>query len=133
MGDLTELAERWRADLAAWAIPAHITAAVADSPWVLPRQVFARRADRLAATPAGPSYQERGRARAVRRAAGRRFGCGRGLLAAAAARHGPDRGRRRRRDAGPLAERAAAGGTPGGHGARPLAGRPRRRPARPTS
>lgn len=48
--------DRWRADLAAWAIPEHITAAVSDSPWVLPRQVFARRADRLAATPAGPSY-----------------------------------------------------------------------------
>ncbi len=56
MGDLTELAERWRADLAGWAIPAHITAAVGESPWVLPRQVFARRADRLAAEPDGPSY-----------------------------------------------------------------------------
>ncbi|HEX6858443.1 MAG TPA: class I SAM-dependent methyltransferase [Streptosporangiaceae bacterium] len=55
MGDLTELAERWRADLAGWAIPAHITAAVGESPWVLPRQVFARRADRLAAQPYGPS------------------------------------------------------------------------------
>jgi SAM-dependent methyltransferase len=48
---------RWRSDLAAWAIPEHITAAVSQSPWVLPRQVFARRADRVAATPAGPSYQ----------------------------------------------------------------------------
>jgi len=56
MGDLTELAERWRADLAGWAIPAHITAAAGESPWVLPRQVFARRADRLAAEPDGPSY-----------------------------------------------------------------------------
>ena len=56
MGDLTELAERWRADLAGWAIPAHITAAVGESPWVLPRQLFARRADRLAAEPDGPSY-----------------------------------------------------------------------------
>ena len=56
MGDLTELAERWRADLAGWAIPAHITAAVGESPWVLPRQVFARRADRLTAEPDGPSY-----------------------------------------------------------------------------
>ena len=51
------LAERWRSDLAAWAIPEHITAAVADSPWVLPRTVFARRADRLAATPSGPSFE----------------------------------------------------------------------------
>lgn len=56
--DLPELLNRWRRDLAAWAIPEHITAAVADSPWVLPRQVFARRADRMTATPAGPSYRE---------------------------------------------------------------------------
>ena len=52
-----ELLDKWRADLAAWAIPGHITAAVPDSPWVLPRQVFARRADRLMAEPAGPSYE----------------------------------------------------------------------------
>ena len=52
-----ELLGKWRADLAAWAIPAHITAAVADSPWVLPRDVFARRADRLMAEPAGASYE----------------------------------------------------------------------------
>jgi SAM-dependent methyltransferase len=57
MPDLTGLLQRWRADLAAWEIPADITAAVADSPWVLPRQVFARRADRQAAAPSGPSYQ----------------------------------------------------------------------------
>jgi len=57
MADLTELAGRWRADLAAWAIPEHITAAVGESPWVLPRQVFARRADRLASDPGGPSYE----------------------------------------------------------------------------
>jgi SAM-dependent methyltransferase len=53
---LAGLLERWRSDLAAWAIPEHITAAVADSPWVLPRTVFARRADRLAAAPSGPSF-----------------------------------------------------------------------------
>jgi SAM-dependent methyltransferase len=53
---LDELLGKWRADLAAWAIPGHITAAVADSPWVLPRQVFARRTDRLITAPAGPSY-----------------------------------------------------------------------------
>ena len=52
-----ELLDKWRTDLAAWAIPEHITAAVAESPWVLPRQVFARRADRLMAEPAGPSYE----------------------------------------------------------------------------
>lgn len=57
MTDLEERLERWRADLAAWAIPEQITAAVAESPWVLPRQVFARRADRVSATPSGPSYQ----------------------------------------------------------------------------
>ncbi len=56
MAKLDELLGKWRADLAAWAIPEHITAAVADSPWVLPRQVFARRTDRLMAEPAGPSY-----------------------------------------------------------------------------
>ncbi len=55
-GPADELLRSWQADLAAWAIPEHITAAVAQSPWVLPRQVFARRADRLAAAPAGPSY-----------------------------------------------------------------------------
>jgi 2-polyprenyl-3-methyl-5-hydroxy-6-metoxy-1,4-benzoquinol methylase len=54
---LLGLLARWRSDLAAWAIPEHITAAVEQSPWVLPRQVFARRADRVAATPAGPSYE----------------------------------------------------------------------------
>jgi SAM-dependent methyltransferase len=56
-GPADELLRRWRADLEAWAIPEHITAAVSESPWALPRQVFARRADRLAAAPGGPSYQ----------------------------------------------------------------------------
>ena len=54
---LAALLTAWRTELAAWAIPEHIISAVADSPWVLPRQVFARRADRLAAAPAGPSFQ----------------------------------------------------------------------------
>jgi Methyltransferase domain len=54
---LPVLLQRWRSDLAAWAIPEHITAAVAQSPWVLPRAVFARRADRLAATPSGASFE----------------------------------------------------------------------------
>lgn len=54
---LPTLLDRWRSDLAAWAIPDHITAAVTESPWVLPRTVFARRADRLAATPSGPSFE----------------------------------------------------------------------------
>lgn len=54
---LPVLLQRWRSDLAAWAIPEHITAAVAQSPWVLPRSVFARRADRLATAPSGPSFE----------------------------------------------------------------------------
>ncbi|MDR0344953.1 MAG: methyltransferase domain-containing protein [Nocardiopsaceae bacterium] len=54
---LPELLDRWQADLAAWAIPDHITATVPDSPWVLPREVFARRADRQHQGPGGPSYE----------------------------------------------------------------------------
>lgn len=54
---LAQLLDDWRDQLAAWAIPEHITAAAAQSPWVLPRQVFARRADRVAAAPEGPSYR----------------------------------------------------------------------------
>jgi 2-polyprenyl-3-methyl-5-hydroxy-6-metoxy-1,4-benzoquinol methylase len=50
--------ESWRSDLADWAIPEHITAAVTESPWVLPRGVFSRRADRLAADPSGPSFRQ---------------------------------------------------------------------------
>ena len=57
MADLPDLLGRWRADLAAWAIPEPIMAAVAESPWVLPRQVFARRADRVSAAPSGPSFE----------------------------------------------------------------------------
>jgi 2-polyprenyl-3-methyl-5-hydroxy-6-metoxy-1,4-benzoquinol methylase len=53
----TDLLSQWREDLAAWAIPGHITAAAGDSPWVLPRQVFARRADRLRLSPGGPSFE----------------------------------------------------------------------------
>jgi len=54
--------QRWRSELADWAIPEYITAAVAESPWVLPTAVFARRADRVAAAaqsgePAGPSFE----------------------------------------------------------------------------
>jgi SAM-dependent methyltransferase len=49
--------DRWRSELAAWAIPDHITATVEQSPWVLPREVFIRRAARVAAAPSGPSYE----------------------------------------------------------------------------
>jgi len=54
---LGKLLDSWRADLAAWTIPENIIAGVTDSPWVLPRQVFARRADRLTRAPAGASYE----------------------------------------------------------------------------
>ncbi len=54
---LAALLERWRSELADWAIPEHITGAVTDSPWVLPRSVFARRADRGVAAPSGPSFE----------------------------------------------------------------------------
>lgn len=54
---LGQLLDHWRDELAAWAIPEHISAAVQQSPWVLPRQVFARRTDRLAAAPEGPSLR----------------------------------------------------------------------------
>lgn len=57
MPDPTDLLQRWRADLAAWAIPEHVMAAATESPWVMPRQVFARRADRLTAEPGGPSFE----------------------------------------------------------------------------
>jgi 2-polyprenyl-3-methyl-5-hydroxy-6-metoxy-1,4-benzoquinol methylase len=57
MPSLDELLGRWRDDLGAWAIPEQITSSVAESPWVLPRQVFARRADRLTGAPAGASYE----------------------------------------------------------------------------
>jgi SAM-dependent methyltransferase len=57
VGPLPELLNRWREDLSAWAIPDHITAGAAESPWVLPRQVFARRADRLRRAPGGPSFE----------------------------------------------------------------------------
>jgi SAM-dependent methyltransferase len=54
---LGDLLDRWRDELAGWAIPEEIISGVAESPWELPRQVFARRADRLAAAPSGPSWQ----------------------------------------------------------------------------
>ena len=68
MAELTGLLDAWRGDLAAWAIPEYISATVTESPWVLPRQVFARRADRLAGTPSGASYDLAWR-RSTRRAA----------------------------------------------------------------
>src|SRR5699024_5588113 len=51
-----ELLERWRDDLESWAIPEEITSAVEESPWVLPREIFARRAEDRLEAPGGPSY-----------------------------------------------------------------------------
>ncbi len=52
-----ELLDRWRSDLASWAIPEEITSRVSESPWVLPTQVFARRAERHVRQPFGPSFE----------------------------------------------------------------------------
>jgi SAM-dependent methyltransferase len=54
---LDVLLRRWRDDLAAWAIPEEILTSVTESPWVLPGEVFARRADQLSAAPTGPSFE----------------------------------------------------------------------------
>ncbi len=52
-----DLLERWRSDLESWAIPAEILAATPESPWVLPRQLFIRRAQHRSAVFKSPSYQ----------------------------------------------------------------------------
>jgi methyltransferase family protein len=57
VASLTELAARWRNDLAAWAIPDEILAAVDESPWAFPSALFARRADRELAGPGGPTHE----------------------------------------------------------------------------
>ncbi|PXY30123.1 class I SAM-dependent methyltransferase [Prauserella endophytica] len=46
----------WREQLQAWRIPEEILAQAEDSPWVLPRHVFSRRADVLVAEPEGASF-----------------------------------------------------------------------------
>src|SRR5690606_15921421 len=48
---------QWAEALAAWRLPAEITEAVRESPWVLPGEVFARRAERAVAAPGGESYR----------------------------------------------------------------------------
>lgn len=53
----TAAANRWREQLAAWALPERITDAVTASPWTCPTEVFARRADHYVATPVGTSYE----------------------------------------------------------------------------
>ncbi len=54
---LEVLLDRWRRDLAAWAIPDPIRSQVNESPWVLPRQVLARRAERQVRQPFGYSFE----------------------------------------------------------------------------
>ncbi|MGP3910819.1 class I SAM-dependent methyltransferase [Nonomuraea sp. 10N515B] len=53
----TALLRAWAEDLAAWRIPESILSGVTESPWVLPDEVFARRADHYLAAPCGPSYE----------------------------------------------------------------------------
>jgi 2-polyprenyl-3-methyl-5-hydroxy-6-metoxy-1,4-benzoquinol methylase len=50
--------DEWASMLAAWEIPTPVLARSADSPWVLPRQVFVGRADRQIADPTGASFAE---------------------------------------------------------------------------
>jgi SAM-dependent methyltransferase len=54
---LTELAGRWRDDLAGWAIPDDILAAVTESPWTMSPALFAARADAELQKTGGPSYE----------------------------------------------------------------------------
>jgi SAM-dependent methyltransferase len=54
---VAEAAERWRRELAAWAIPDEILEAAEESPWVLPPALFARRARVAVDAPYGPSYE----------------------------------------------------------------------------
>ena len=48
--------ERWRRELAGWAIPDEILAAAPEPPWGFPRELFRTRAER---TPAAPSETTR--------------------------------------------------------------------------
>ncbi|HEY2175263.1 MAG TPA: class I SAM-dependent methyltransferase [Mycobacteriales bacterium] len=50
--------QAWADSLAAWTIPQAILDGAEDSPWVLPGEVFARRADRTIAAPSGATYDE---------------------------------------------------------------------------
>lgn len=47
--------QRWREQLAAWAVPEHIRTAVDESPWHPPKAAMIRRADERIAAPAGVS------------------------------------------------------------------------------
>ncbi|MGB9377391.1 MAG: class I SAM-dependent methyltransferase [Mycobacteriales bacterium] len=48
--------EDWAGWLEDWAVPPEILANAEASPWVLPREVFSRRADRQIAEPTGPTH-----------------------------------------------------------------------------
>jgi SAM-dependent methyltransferase len=50
---LTDPLDVWRDALADWAIPEHILAAAPESPWLLPKDLFARRADAQIERPTG--------------------------------------------------------------------------------
>jgi SAM-dependent methyltransferase len=86
---LAALADRWRDDLAAWAIPDEILSAVTTSPWAMSATLFARRADAELRVPRGPSY-ERARAALPRGGSVLDVGAGAGAagLPLAAERHG---------------------------------------------
>jgi SAM-dependent methyltransferase len=48
--------KEWAEALAAWRIPQQILDAATESPWVLPEDVFSRRAEQALAAPGGASY-----------------------------------------------------------------------------
>ncbi|MEC3973858.1 class I SAM-dependent methyltransferase, partial [Amycolatopsis sp. H20-H5] len=48
----------WARLLDSWAIPDEILAGAEESPWVLPRQVFVRRADAQLADPLGATHRD---------------------------------------------------------------------------
>lgn len=50
--------EEWASKLDDWALPPAVLDQAEASPWVLPRQVFSRRADRQIADPTGPSHRD---------------------------------------------------------------------------
>ena len=50
--------DRWRQALAEWRIPPHLLDRAAESPWVLPRQVFIRRCDAQLAHPIGATFHQ---------------------------------------------------------------------------
>lgn len=57
MPDLPQLAARWRADLAAWAIPEEIRARAVVDPWGHVVARFATRTDARLAAPGGPTHE----------------------------------------------------------------------------